>query len=486
MCMYAPATGPGDRSSARLIPFYQQRPDWRPADDLAKGGQVATLRVPLDYRAPEGRTIGVAIARRPANDPGRRLGVLVIPPDDPGNRGIALLPQLEAALPPELLDRLDLVAFDHRFSGDSTPIDVDWSMEERLWVFHRPGSLSEEARFQAGVARKVTAAAEDLLPYASTRNIARDLDVIRGCLGEERISYLGYSYGTYLGAVYTQLFGSRTDRVVLDSVLSPEWVWRGLFLNVAANVEAALARWCRWAAAREADLHLGGTAESVRARYDQVLDRGAGQPFAMAGLPMPVDAFTWQFFTVVLLLADRTYPLLAELVGAATGSAPVSPGLVTELMGLVGQRHDSTPGGQLALLCGETTWPRDLDVYERDMSEFDARFPLLGRTLACVRAGAFWPTDPAEPLTVLGPDNPAESILLVQSEADVFTGVTGAKRLRELFPRNSRLVLAADTSHHRLYPFGGHPVVNELVTDYLLGGRLPADDVTCAPVGGAR
>ncbi|PSK64512.1 Tripeptidyl aminopeptidase [Micromonospora sp. MH33] len=460
-----------------LAGYHRQRLTWQPAEGEA-GTETTRVTVPLDYRDPAGRTIEIAVARRPAGDPGRRIGVLMIAPDDPGNRGIPLIGQLVGALPAEVLDRFDLVAFDHRFSGDSHPIEVDWTPEERLWVFHRPQSITEEIRFQSKVAAKVADVALDLLPYASTRNVARDMDVVRAALGEEKISYLGWSYGTYLGAVYTQLFGERADRVVLDSVLSPDWPWRGLFLNVAASTEAAVNRWCGWAAARDGELRLGDTAATVRSRYDELLDRAGREPLAVPGLPMPLDRFALEFFTVVMLTADRTYPLLGAVLKAAVHGEPVPGPAVGELMGLVNQRQDSTPAGQLAILCGESSWPRDLDRYEAEMASVGAELPFIGRTLASVKAGAFWPTSPVEPLTEIGPGNSARSILLVQSEADIFTRAVGAWRLRELLPENSRLVLAADTACHKLFPFGGHPVVNELTTRYLLTGELPERDVT--------
>jgi pimeloyl-ACP methyl ester carboxylesterase len=437
-----------------------------------------SVTVPLDYRDPSGRTIEIAVARRPADDPARRIGVLMIAPDDPGNRGIPLIDQLTPVLPAEILERFDLVAFDHRFSGDSHPIEVDWTPEERLWVFHRPAGLDEEIRFQAKVAAKVADAGLDLLQYASTRNIARDMDRIREALGEEKISYLGYSYGTYLGAVYTQMFGERADRVVLDSVLSPDWPWRGLFLNVAANVEASVNRWCAWAAARSDELRLGGTDAEVRKMIDALLREAESEPVMVPGFPMPLDRFMLEFFTVVMLTADRSYPLLGTVLRAAVHGDPVPPESLGQLMTLVDQRQDSTPAGQLAILCGEVLWPRDLDVYESEMATVGAELPFIGRTLATVKAGAFWPVSPIEPLTEIGPGNTAASILLVQSEADIFTRSVGATRLRELLPDNSRLLLAADTAFHRLFPFGGHPQVNEVTTRYLLTGELPEKDVT--------
>jgi pimeloyl-ACP methyl ester carboxylesterase len=463
-----------------LTEFYAQRPRWRTAGDRVLAGlEVTEVKVPLDYREPDRRTITIAMARRPATDRARRLGVLMIPPDDPGNRGMVLIPQLVTTLPVEVLERYDLVAFDHRFAGASTPIQCDLAPAEGLWVFHAPETFESEIRFQAGIAAKVAEAGLDLLPYASTRNIARDMDVIRAALGEESISYLGYSYGTYLGAVYAQMFGDRVDRMVLDSVLSPDWVWRGLFFNVASTVEASLTRWTRWASSRDGELHLGTTPQQVRERYDDLLRTARKSPFMVSGLPMPVDEFGLRLFTVVFLSYDRTYPRLGDLLRACAQGRALEQETPATLMRLLSLRDESNPAGQLALLCGEWSWPRRLEVYEHDMEVLGKEFPFIGRTLGAVKAGAFWPTSPVEPVTEIGPGG-AASALLVQAEHDVFTGSAGARRLRELLPDSSRLVLAADTAHHRLFPFADNPDVNEVTAAYLLEGRLPEADVTCA------
>jgi len=470
--MLAPQTDPEHSLQA----FHEQDLVWGPHPQHA-GVHLTHVRVPLDYTDPHRAEVSIGVARVPAPDPQLRIGTLVIAPDDPGNRGIALLAELMATLPTAVTDRFDLVAFDHRFSGESDPIQVDWTPDERLWVFHRPQSLESEMRFQARIAAKVNAAAGDLLPYASTRNIARDLDVVRVALGLEQISYLGYSYGTYLGLVYAQMFGEHVDRMVLDSVLGPDWPWRGLFLNVAANVESAVLRWCEWAAARDSEFGLGATGREVRDGYDRLLERVGGQPIRISGLPMPVDRFGLEFFTVVLLTSDTTYPLLAEVIAAAVHGRPVGVAALELLMAMVNQRADSTPAGQLALLCGESEWPRDPEFYEQEMQRAAAETPFIGRTLAGVRAGAFWPVRPVEPLTTF--DRPgAASVLLVQSEMDVFTGVGGARRVRDLLPETSRLVLVPGRAAHRVFPFGAFPEVNQVVVNYLETGRLPSADLS--------
>ncbi|WP_175410939.1 alpha/beta fold hydrolase [Streptomyces sp. TRM64462] len=462
--------------------FQAQSPVWRPADDeeALRGLEAAELTVPLDYRAPAGRTLTLGLVRHRATAPERRRGVLLVGPgDDLGNRGTLLGAQLVGQLPKEVLAQYDVVAFDHRFMGRSSPIVCGLEPEERFWVFHQPRDFDHEVRFQANVAAKVAEHALDLLPHANSRNIARDMEVIRGALGEDRISYLGYSYGTYLGAVWTQMFGVHADRVVLDSVCSPDWVWRGLFTDFPPNGERALTRWARWAAARDAELGLGTTDRAVRAAYDGVLARvDADREVTVAGFPL--DRTLARLIVVGMLNSDRNYPFLGDIVRSAVHGGRLEPATMGFLGQMFGQpKEESGTVAQLAILAGDWAWPRNVDLYERDMERAARAHPFTGAAMAGIKATAFWPVPPSEPVTRLGPDNPADSVLLVQGADDMSTPLAAARRMREVLGDTARLLTVVDTAHHRVFPFYGNPAADELVTAYLIDGELPATDVTC-------
>lgn len=443
------------------------------------GFDRAGIEVPVDHGGQDGATISLAVVRCRASSPGNRLGVLLIPPDDPGNSGTHLAARLVPALPDEVTARFDIVGFDHRFSGGSAPLSCGLTQEEYFWVFHRSARFEDELVFQAGIAGKVADALTDVLPRLSSRLIAHDMDLIRQALGEERISVLGYSYGSYLGAVYSQLFGANCDRIVLDSVISPSWVWRGLFLNYAASTEAGLNRWARWAARRQPELALGATAESVRGTYDQLVTRAGSEPLMVRGLPVPFDDGMLRLLTMVMLSSDQTYPLLGDLLRAAVNDGEAGDAVREFVVGAMGAKDESGVIAQLAVLCGDRPWPRDPARYEDDARHYGARYPFMGASMAGVKAGAFWPVTPPDPVTI-GPESAAESLLLVHAAHDMFTPPHGARRLHELRPWNSRLVTVTDVAHHKVFPFLGEPSVNDLVTGYLLSGKLPDADVSCS------
>lgn len=471
---------PGPASNG-LADFHRQRPSWGdPGEDLLAGLECASISVPIDYSRPDGRTISLTIGRRQATDRAQRRGVLLVGPgDDLGNRGLPLTAQLARMLPAEVLAQYDVVGFDHRFMGRSSPVFCDLSPAERFWVFHYPQSFDEEVRFQANIAAKCAEHALDVLPHANSRNICRDMDVIRNVLGAEKISYLGYSYGTYLGAVYTQMFGAYADRVVLDSLCSPDWVWRGLFTDFPPNGERALMRWARWAAGRDADLHLGATDREVRASYDGLLDRvDRGESVELMGRPL--DRTLVRLIAVGLLNSDRAYGFLADIVRVLVHGGRPEPATLAFLAPMFGQpKEESGTVAQLAILAGDWAWPRNLDIYHRDMVRDGERHPFCGAALSGVKATAFWPVPPSEPVTPIGPDNRAESILLVQSAEDMSTPLAAARRMHEVLAHNSRLVTVADTAHHRVFPFYANPGTDEVVTEYLVTGKMPDSDVIC-------
>ncbi|WP_418190796.1 alpha/beta fold hydrolase [Amycolatopsis albispora] len=206
------------------------RPEWGecPAEVAAPGLDCTTLSVPLDHRDPDGRRIDVALSRLASKNPEKRWGVLLTNQGGPGGTGVDFPAGLVAlGLPQSVLDSYDIIGFDPRGVGRSTPVTCNLTPEQESL-----GNIPPYARDAADVvkhARHSKRVAEQcaesdtafMLPYTSTAATARDLDRIREALGEEKLSFLSYSYGTHLGAVYTTLFPDRGDRIVLDSSLVP-------------------------------------------------------------------------------------------------------------------------------------------------------------------------------------------------------------------------------------------------------------------------
>lgn len=231
---------------------------WGPCTGAGTGvdprQQCATLAVPLDYRQPDGPSITLAVSRIPATQPRLRRGVLVTIPGGPGGSGLNRPSDAAKRLPQSVLDRYDLIGFDPRGVGQSTPVSCGLSHEDlspvNMYPWPAPdGGITANVAFAQHLADKCWSNGGPVLRTLSTANEARDLDSIRSALGARRMSAWGVSYGTYVGAVYATMFPQHTDRVVLDSNDDPDAtrVGRGWLDAFASGAEDRFPDFAAWA-----------------------------------------------------------------------------------------------------------------------------------------------------------------------------------------------------------------------------------------------
>ena len=215
---------------------YHQKPTWAGCSGLPDGAlkstECATLTVPKDYAHPEAGQLDLAVSRIRASGPGPRLGSLLVNFGGPGVPGIPELAQLTAVGELAWLNtRYDLVGFDPRGVGRSTPVDCgDLTDVTATDVVAQARQVARDCRTHSA----------DLLPYVGTANAAHDMDVIRAALGDERLAYLGFSYGARLGSVYAHEFPEHTGRMVLDGVPDPTLDDVGTALGQAAAFQHSL------------------------------------------------------------------------------------------------------------------------------------------------------------------------------------------------------------------------------------------------------
>ncbi|MFD5187181.1 alpha/beta fold hydrolase [Streptomyces sp. NPDC058357] len=274
--------------AARSAPAHQ-RLVWGPCSPQQQelneaGAQCARVTVPLDYSDPGGPTIEIAISRVEARAKhGKRRGVLLSDPGGPGGTGLANTLHLRPALK-DVADRYDLIGFDPRFLGESTPIVCDPAAPAPAPgpATTRREDFERSVRSARDTARRCEEHGDNarLLPHATTRNVARDMDAIRAALGEPRLSYYGVSYGADLGAVYTQMFPRRADRIVIDSSTDPTATQYELFQRAGKPLEEALDAWAAWTARRNGTYRLGGTPAGVRSSVQRLLDGARPRPAA--------------------------------------------------------------------------------------------------------------------------------------------------------------------------------------------------------------
>jgi pimeloyl-ACP methyl ester carboxylesterase len=451
--------------------------------------RCTTLQVPLDYGAPEGRTIGVAVSILRTAKPGVRRGVLLLNPGGPGGAGLDLPGIFAQVMPAGVLDRYDLVGFDPRGVGRSTPLTCDLAPEQldRVVPWPAPGGFSEQAQFAQDVATACAGArTADLLPFITTANTARDMDLVRAALGEEKISYLGYSYGTYLGTVFTSLFPQRSDRFVLDSNVSPSRVWRETFRAWGPAVEARFPDFARFAAERNATYGLGASAEEVRRLYFELGARLDRSPARLSDGTV-VTGNLFREVTRGLLYSTALFPDLADAWRMLNSPVPAAreriAGLLATLFPTV--PDDNGSAALLGVVCDDVQWPEDPELYRRDSLEDGRLFPLAGAMAANIWPCASWRFEPRE-APVAPNDRGPRDVLLVQGLRDPATPYDGAVELQAALPDRSRLVTADVGGHAVSYGIGGNvnSCADAAVTAFLVDGAI--QDRSCPSDAPAR
>ncbi|WP_030717722.1 alpha/beta hydrolase [Streptomyces sp. NRRL F-2580] len=476
-------------SAAPAADHLRQKPAWhRCSPEQPASYECATLKVPLDYRRPDGRTIDLAISRIKSENPAKRHGAMLLNPGGPGGSGLDLPLMMNEAMPKEVRDQYDLIGFDPRGAGASAPITCGLDeAEQNFDRAYRPETFGSDVTWARTIADKCREKAGSVLPYITTRNTARDMDTIRAVLGERKLSYLGYSYGTYLGAVYAQMFPDRTDRFVLDSGVDPQRIWRGMIQVWATEAEPAFARWTQWAAQRAAEYGLGDSPKAVSETFWELVARADKEPIDLEG--MKVDGDMIRSARGVFFYPAQATPLVVALKAAAEGR-PLPEGMtVTELKRLLTGGAAADPASDngtavfWAVVCGDTgNWPRYTEQYERDAAKDKARYPLYGDFASNIKPCAFWD----RPVEAATPMNKRANVLTVQNEWDSQTPLVSGQGLHRAL-KGSRMVLAAGGEGHGVYLADPTSCANAPVHAYLTTGKLPAQDVTCQnPPNGAR
>jgi pimeloyl-ACP methyl ester carboxylesterase len=430
----------------------------------------ATLDVPLDYADPEGEQIELYIARSPAA--GERKGALFVNPGGPGAGAAELAEILPFLLPEEIADHFDIVGIDPRGVGGSTPIDCGIDAADLYAVdptIETPEDEEALLEVSQDYADDCGEQYPDLLPFLGTRDVARDMDMVRAAMGEEQISFLGFSYGTALGQVYADLFPDRVRSMVLDGVLELGPTGLELADDQAAGFETALDRFVEYCDAGEGCAVAGEALDAV----EEVLamaeepggipapdaDRPAGP--GEAGLGIGYALYSQSFW-------GRLGDALAE---ARDGDASEIVAMADAYIG-VGDFEV-----YFAINCMDFAWPTgDPDAFfaaaETTAAETAPHFgeALVNDYIRCVD----WPVAPTPLEATTAPGTPP--ILVISTTGDPATpyeaGVAVAGRLE------SGVLVTNEGDGHTVVA-DGKDCIDDLVTAYLVDDVVPEDGTTC-------
>jgi pimeloyl-ACP methyl ester carboxylesterase len=458
--------------------------------------QCATLTVPVDYTQPDGEQVDIAVARVRAGDPDRRLGSLVFNFGGPGDAGTGTLSGYAEQIPAAVRARYDLVSFDPRGTGRSRPVEcVDDATADRLnAVDPTPNSDADLQAFYDGTHDPVDVVARCVarngawLAQLGSRNVARDMERLRTALGDDTLSFVGYSYGTVIGAVYAQMFPDRVGRMVLDSPVDLSANALEELRGNSQGFEQALDDFLADCAGdRDCSFHSAGNPTAALKALQRRFEDGLELPTVdlATGDRSKRKAGVAAFYTALIsALYDRQYGW-PELADALDDARSGDGSYVLALADLYNGRqadgtYDNIDEVIGVILCDD----RDdaVPTFEEYRAEYDAEveeYPLLGAYVGSTVLGCDprLPRPPASEqvgdLRVTG----AAPILVVGTTRDPATPFAGAEDLVTRLA-GSRL-LTFDSTEHTAY--SKNACIDAAVNAYLLRGTLPRQGKVCAP-----
>lgn len=479
------SAAPGPDDAPALAPYLGQQLEWVPCPGGADPRfDCSFLSVPLDYAQPAGRTARIAMMRMRATDPAQRIGTLFTDPGGPGGSGVDFLPAFAAGVEDTpLAQRFDLVGFDPRGVGRSVPtIDCSTTAEvdvERADDDLDPapaGVAQTEAEHQDFAKRCADRVGTDVLANIGTRDVARDLRIAHRVLGDAQLSYVGYSYGTSIGAEYAARFPTGVRALVLDGAIDPALGPVESRVTQARGFQRAFDNFAA-ACAQQRSCPLGAP-ESAGRRLQEIL-----APLITAPIPAGRRSLAWSdAMTGVFaaLYSQEAWPMLAAAIDdAARGDG-------SGLLDLADLYYERTGTGDYsnlieafhAITCTDTEPVTDPAVALQISAESYRLAPFadpgLGPT-AARELCAFWPVPPTGTAgPVVAPGLPPT--LVVSSTGDPATPYEdGVALARQLGAR----LLTAQNDGHTISLQRKDPCVDALVIGYLVDLQLPAQDTTC-------
>ncbi|WP_432118335.1 alpha/beta hydrolase [Streptomyces sp. bgisy032] len=461
----AEASASGTTTSVRTAPLA-----WKDcATDNYPTLQCASLKVPLDHRRPHGKQITLALSRVP-HTAKTYQGPLLVNPGGPGGSGLTLAGFVASSLPEKVAAQYDVIGFDPRGVGASKP-----ALDCRPGHFDpvRPDSLPatpaiekanlDRARSFAAACGKKYA---HLLPYINTTSAVRDMDAIRQALGAKKLNYFGYSYGTYLGAVYAKFFPERVRRLVLDSVVDPTDVWYEANLNQDVAFNDRHRAFPAWVARHDAAYGLGTDPERIEAKWYAMRSALAKKPAGgTVGAAELEDTFIPGGYY------NGYWPVLAEAFAAYAKDGNAEPLVEAyEDFGAVDASGDNGYSVYTSVQCRDADWPRDWRQWRKDNWAVYAKAPFMTWNNAWYNAPcAFWPTESRRPVNVANGKLPP--VLLFQATGDAATPYEGAVTTHRLLARSS-LVVEEGGGNHGI-TLSGNACLDEHLAAYLSDGTVP-------------
>ncbi|MER5399255.1 alpha/beta hydrolase [Streptomyces sp. NPDC002599] len=471
-----------------LAPYYGQKLNWRSCG--VPGFECATMKAPLDYAKPGSGDVRLAVSRKKATGPGKRLGSLLVNPGGPGGSAVGYLQSYAGiGYPADVRARYDMVAVDPRGVARSEPVEC--LNGRAMDAFTQTDTTPDDGRetdqlveafkkFAGGCG----AHSPDLLRHVSTVEAARDMDILRAVLGDEKLTYVGASYGTFLGATYAGLYPDRVGRLVLDGALDPSLTARKLNEEQTAGFETAFQSFAK-DCVRQSDCPLGdaGTSPEEVGRNLKAFFRQLDKEPIPTGDPDGRKLGEALATTgVIAAMYDETaWPQLRDaLTSAMKGNDGAG------LLALSDSYYERDADGRYANLMSANAAVNCLDLppafsgpdqVEQSLSSFEKASPVFGEGLAWASLNcAYWPVrNTSEPHRIEAKG--AAPILVVGTTRDPATPYPWAQSLASQLSSGTLLTYVGDG--HTAYGRGS-ACIDSTINRYLLQGTPPEKGKRCS------
>ncbi|MEU1188826.1 alpha/beta fold hydrolase [Streptomyces sp. NPDC005859] len=477
-----------------------QKLSWKecPAPSRAEGGgsapsplpdgdqwQCATMKAPLDWDDPRGDTIGIALIRAAASgDESGRIGSLIFNFGGPGGSGVRTLPAFGEEYA-ALRTRYDLVSFDPRGVGRSAGVRCE--NDQQLDAYFQQDSTPDDTAERTALldsTKDFNAACEKnsgkTLPNVRTTDAARDMDLMRKVLGDDKLYYFGISYGTELGGVYAHLFPKHVGRAVFDAVVDPTQTSEQGSLGQARGFQLALDNFAEDCASRTKDCPVGETAQDVEDRITQLLKNLDDRP--IPGIfPRELTQSTATNGIAQALYSKDFWEYLTEgLEQAYAGDGKILM-LLSDLLNGRNENgeYSNITAANISINCADDKPRYSTAQVQRRLPEFRAASSVFGDFLAWGMVGC---TDWPVPGAADHPDVSAPGsapILVVGNTGDPATPYEGARKMVDALGPGVGVELTYKGQGHGAYG-SKNKCVRTAVNGYLLNGKVPAEGTVCS------
>jgi pimeloyl-ACP methyl ester carboxylesterase len=450
---------------------------WKPCKD---GFECSTLTVPLDYAKPGSGNVSLRLLRIKATNPARRIGSMLVNPGGPGVSAVDFLRGFAKGSTPEALRRqFDLVAFDPRGTTGSAPVHcLGTAQLDRFFAVDQDPDDPAEVKALDDQSKVLAQGCEQrsgrILAHLSTADAARDMDSVRAALREPKLTYLGYSYGTALGAAYLDQFPTKVRAMVLDGALDPRSSWDEIVLGQAKGFDGALRSFLSWCDSHASKCEFRGAVQGdLGAAYDKI--RAQVEKSPMPGIGKRTVGPAELYFGAGQSLYSTSYweslgTGLAEMVG---GQASVMLQLSDLYLDRSENGYTNTIEANYAVNCVDRPFPKDNAAYQQLAEELAKDAPRFGPGVAWgSQACARWPVPPTgTPHAVKGTGSPP--ILVIGTTRDPATPYVWAQALAQQLDKGVLITFNGDG--HTAFRRGAPACVVNPVNTYLLTGKAPAD-----------